>query len=275
MSTLAELEPYVATLRAGARQGMKQKALATLLKTQHSVEVNTPELLRRWCKQEPGEALGEGVAGNANLPSCSGAGVIRRPEGVTRGRQGGSAVQAAVADTERGRAGSAAAADTERGGAGHGASALTVKSQEGLDAYAEALKASLARGLGARAMRTMLLEEHGITVSSDQLLRTWIAGQRVKEAGARVGSQGGLEPHSDALRAGLASGLGVTGLSKMLLQDHGAFAPEKVVRAWVAAERRKEAPGAVISTQEGLEVHAEALKAGLARGHAHDVVGGS
>ena len=61
VSTLAELEPYVATLRAGARQGMKYKALATLLKTQHSVEVNTPELLRRWCKQEPGEALGEGV----------------------------------------------------------------------------------------------------------------------------------------------------------------------------------------------------------------------
>ena len=113
MSTLAELEPYVATLRAGAGQGMKPQALATLLKTQHSVEVDTPELLRRWCKQEPGEVLGEGVAGNANLSSCSGAGAIRRPEGVTRGRPGGSAVHAAIGDTERVRAGAAAAADTE------------------------------------------------------------------------------------------------------------------------------------------------------------------
>ena len=153
-STLAELAPYVATLRAGARQGMKYKALASLLNREHRVEVNTVELLRRWLKPESGEVLGESAAGNVNFPSCSVAGVIRRPEGATRGRQGGSAVQAAIADTERGRAGTAAAADTEGGGAGYGASVLTVRSQEGLDAYAEALKASLARGLGARAMRT-------------------------------------------------------------------------------------------------------------------------
>ena len=101
VSTLAELVPYVATLRAGASQGMKYKALASLLKREHRVVVNTVELLRRWLKQQSGEALGEGVAGNANLPSCSGGGPIRRTEGVTRGRKGGCAVQAAVADRAR------------------------------------------------------------------------------------------------------------------------------------------------------------------------------
>ena len=76
MSTLPELVPHQETLRSGARQGLKYKALATLLKREHGVEVETVELLRRWLKEEASETLGEGVAGNAVASTGSGAGGI-------------------------------------------------------------------------------------------------------------------------------------------------------------------------------------------------------
>ena len=53
-----------------------------------------------------------------------------------------------------------------------GARTEVVKSQEGLEAHAVALEAGLDRGLGAEAMRKMLLVEHGVTVSSKRLLCT-------------------------------------------------------------------------------------------------------
>ena len=47
-----------------------------------------------------------------------------------------------------------------------------VTSQEGLDAHAVVLEAGCECGLGAEALRKMLLKEHGVTVSSRRLLST-------------------------------------------------------------------------------------------------------
>ena len=118
------------------------------------------------------------------------------------------------------------------------AGAQVVNTHEGLNVYAESLKAGLARGLGAKALRTMLLEEHLVSVSS-LVLMTWIAAERGKHVGAEVvNSHEGLNAHAAVLKAGLARGLGAKALRTMLLEDHlVAVISLDLLQNWIAAER--------------------------------------
>ena len=54
-----------------------------------------------------------------------------------------------------------------------------VKSEEGLEAHAVALRAGLDRGLNVEGLRKMLIDEHGVTVSSRWLLSSWM-GQEMR-----------------------------------------------------------------------------------------------
>ena len=58
-----------------------------------------------------------------------------------------------------------------------------VSSQEGVEVYAAALRAGVERGLGVEALQKMLLDEHGVSVSSRRLLSIWVDRNRAAGGG--------------------------------------------------------------------------------------------
>ena len=50
---------------------------------------------------------------------------------------------------------------------------MEVTSQEGLAPYAEALRAGVERGLGCKALQTVLRQDRGVSVSGVKILRRW------------------------------------------------------------------------------------------------------
>ena len=81
-----------------------------------------------------------------------------------------------------------------------------------------------------------------------------------------VSSQEGLEVYAVALSPGVERGLGVEALQKMLLHEHGVTVSSKrQLRTWI--DRTKGAELEPVTSQEGLEVHAAALRPRFERGH--------
>ena len=119
-----------------------------------------------------------------------------------------------------------------------------------------------------KALARLLKECHSVSVMSEYSLRKWI--QREERALTRmnvVSSVAELEPYEEALRAGVARGLGAVALQGMLCREFGVTVSSvHPLRTWLLADLRKDAGTELAKSQEGLEAHAVALRAGFARG---------
>ena len=166
--------------------------------------------------------------------------------------------------------GSGAGAAEAGSGCGAGQAAASdgqvhVRTQKDLAPYADALRAGLARGLKRIALASLLKARHSV-IASHELVRQWMVAEARKVASQSVvSSQAELEPYAQALRAGVARGLGARALASMLLADFGVRGSRQLLCTWLAAQRKKEVDKVVL-TQRDLQAHAEALRAGLARG---------
>ena len=143
-----------------------------------------------------------------------------------------------------------------------------MRTQEGLNPYADALRDGVARGLKYKALTRLLKDRHSVTVSSFSLVAQWMQIEARTLAGpSLVSACADLEPYAVALRAGVARGLGAVALQGMLCREFGVTVSSvHPLRTWLLAELRKDAGTELVKSQEGLEVHAVALRAGLARG---------
>ena len=156
-------------------RGLKYKALAKLLKVRHSVSMISEWPVRQWMQIQARTLAGERVissqaglapfgealraCASSGLGACALRSMLRTDFGVT------------VSSPHLLRTWLLADRRTAAG-------AALIKSHEALEAHAAALRAGLGRGLGAEALRKMLLEEHGVTVSSRRLLSTWMIEER-------------------------------------------------------------------------------------------------
>ena len=126
-----------------------------------------------------------------------------------------------------------------------------VNSQEGLNVYAESLRAGMARGMGVKGLRCMLLQEHLVSVSNRDLLKQWIAAERGKRVGVEVvNSLHGLNVYAAVLKAGLARGLGGKALRTLLLEEHLVLVSYHLVKQWIAAERAQQADAEASTADE-------------------------
>ena len=103
--------------------------------------------------------------------------------------------------------------------------------------------------------------------SSNEGVTRGSEGHAVGEATAVVNTQHGLEVYAESLKAGLARGHGVKALRAMLLEEHRVKVSMDLLNEWIAVEKATQAGAQVIKSQQGLNVYAESLRAGLARGY--------